>query len=103
MAGKSAEYTHRHWTADMASIRAVFADRVAPAMEQMLTDLRRLDAGRTQIAMFTTALARVSDLGARADQILTAVGYAYDPVNEAQASAGGVAEVYGEKNAHQMG
>lgn len=102
MAETTAAYTHRMWTADMAAMRDLLR-RIAAATEQGLASLRRLDAGRTQIEMFTDVLIRLTERAAQADQILGEVGRVYNPVNEAQAAAGGLPEVYGEKTAHQRG
>jgi hypothetical protein len=103
MAETQAGYTHREWKADMAAIRDVFGGRIAPAMEQMLANLRALDAGRTQMAQFSNALGLVGELATQADQIIDATGARYGGVNEAQAAAGGLPEVYGDKRAHQAG
>lgn len=96
-------YTDKTWKADMAEIRDVLAGVLTPAMDRMLADLRRLDAGRTQIAMFSNACGLVGELATQADVILDVTGARYNPVSETQAAAGGLTEVYGEKTAHQSG
>jgi hypothetical protein len=103
MAETRPTYTDATWKADMAAIQDVLGDRIAPTMEQMLASLKGLDAGRTQIALFTNALGQVTELGTQATVILDATGTRYNPVNETQAAAGGLTEVYGEKTAHTNG
>jgi hypothetical protein len=103
MATVQPAYTDRVWKSDMSSMTGLLSERMAPVMERMLASLKALDAGDTQIRLFTIALGRVSDLATQGHAILTEVGARYNPVNEAQAAAGGLREVYGEKTAHQNG
>ena len=103
MATETVPYTHGGWKAEMAAIRQVYAGQIAPAAEQMLGGLRRLDAGDTQIAEFEKALGMIHDLCTQADLILGTHGVSGDQVAEAIARAGGVREVYGDKHAHQAG
>lgn len=103
MAETAPTYTDATWKAEMAAIRDALGARVTPVMEQMLANLHQLDAGRTQIALFTKALGMAGDNATDADRILDATGARYSPVNETQAAAGGLPEVYGTKHAHQAG
>jgi hypothetical protein len=103
MAEQAPTYTDRTWQADMGAIRDVSATKLAPALEQMLGDLMRLDAGRTQIARMRQCYVMVTELVTEANRILITTAERYSPVNEAQAAAGGLPEVYGDKHAHQAG
>lgn len=103
MAETAPTYTDAAWKTEMKAICDAVTGQVTPVMESMLADLRRLDAGRTQIALFTKAIAMTGELATDGDRILDATGARYGAVNETQAAAGGLAEVYGDKHAHQVG
>ena len=103
MATTTPGYTDAAWKTEMAQILDALGGTLTSVMEQMLADLHRLDAGRTQTAQFTQAIGVVGELATDGEQILDATGARYNPVNEAQAAAGGLPEVYGEKTAHQAG
>jgi hypothetical protein len=103
MAERPPTYTDKVWKTEMKEIRDAINGTLTPVMEQMLAGQHRLDAGRTQVALFTRALTMTGELATDADLILDRTGARYGPVNEAQAAAGGLGEVYGDKHAHQAG
>lgn len=92
-------YTHGGWKADMAQILEVYGERIAPAMDRMLAGLRRVEAGRTQTALFEQALGMAAELNSAGQAILASSGADGDRVGEAQRAAGGKDEVYGDKHA----
>jgi hypothetical protein len=101
MAEETTAYKHAAWKTEMTVMRAAYTEQVGPAMLAMLTGLHRLDAGRTQISLFSEGITRVNDLAAEAEGILATSGADGDRVAEKQAAAGGRTEVYGQQEAHQ--
>jgi hypothetical protein len=101
MARETVTYKHGHWKAEMEAMRVAYTGQILPAMEAMLGGLHRADAGDTQIALFTVGIARVRSLVGDAEAILATSGAEGDRVAEVQKEAGGRAEVYGAKEAHQ--
>jgi len=101
MAGKDTIYTHRDWRTSMATIRDALELVLAPGLDHMHADLRRVDAGRTQLAQAAQMVVLVGELGTEATRILGAHDPRLRQVSEAQAAAGGLAEVAGDKRYHQ--
>src|SRR5260370_39998913 len=85
------------WKPQMQAMNRTYYDRVIPPVEAMLAGLRRVDAGRTQIAEFENALELIRGLAREGEAILAVRGAEGDQVADAQRAAGGLHEVYGDK------
>ena len=101
MAGKDTSYTHLDWRTGMTNIRDALDLVLTPALDHIHADLRRVDAGRTQLAQAARMVVMVGDLGTEATRILGDHDGRLRQVGEAQAAAGGLAEVAGDKRYHQ--
>jgi len=97
MAGKDTTYTHRDWRTSLTACRDQLDLVLAPALEHIRHDLQGVDAGRTQLAQGARMVVIVSELGTEASRILGDHDQRLRQVGEAQAAAGGLAEVAGDK------
>ncbi|MGH3290162.1 MAG: hypothetical protein ACRDPD_36685 [Streptosporangiaceae bacterium] len=101
MAGKDTSYTHLDWRTAMTNIRDALDQVLAPGLDHIHADLRRVQAGRTQLTQAGQMTVLVGELGDEATRILGDHDQRLRKVGEAQAAAGGLAEVAGDKRYHQ--
>jgi hypothetical protein len=97
MAGRDASYTHRHWSQEAADIAGALSDVLTPALAHMHGDLVARQAGRTHLTTAAGFIELVGELGREGARVLAAHGPRLARVGEAQAHAGGVNEVAGDK------
>lgn len=99
MAGNG--YTHRDWRTEAAGIRDALDQVLVPALEHIVADLQRVQAGRTQLQQARQMPRLVGELAGEATTILGDHDQRLRRVGEAQAAAGGVTEVAGDKRYNQ--
>lgn len=101
MAGRQAQITHREWRKFVQDANAVARDTLGPALEHRHAGLVRVQAGETQIRNSLAAIRRVYELAVMGESILGSHDQRLTRVGEAQAAAGGVSEVAGDKRYNQ--
>ena len=101
MAGKDTRYTHAQWRVSATALRDALRTQLVEALDHMIAGLRRVDAGKSQIAFMQQSLITVRELGDMGTTILGAHDARLRQVGEAQAHAGGLPEVAGDKNYNQ--
>lgn len=101
MAGREVRYTHRDWRTFVQEANAAARELLGPALEHRHAGLVRVQAGETQLKNSAAAIRRVHELAAEGERILGDHDARLTRVGEAQAAAGGLSEVAGDKRYNQ--
>jgi hypothetical protein len=100
MAGKDVTYTHAQWRIEAQAITGDLGD-LSGALEHMRAGLVQRQAGVTQLREQARWAAMVSELSTDGNRILGTHDPRQTRVGEAQAAAGGLSEVAGDKRYNQ--
>lgn len=98
-----APYTHRQWRAEMNAMLDFLRTDVAAVMERMHASVTAMRGGATQLAQLSSCRMAVADLISDGAALVASADARQVPIADAQAAAGGVTEVAGDKRYHTAG
>ena len=95
--------THRQWRTEMNEFLEFLESGIADVLELMEGSVRAVRGGRDHLAQIAACRVAVADWIAVGRQLVASEDARQVPVADAQAAAGGVAEVAGDKRYNQAG
>jgi hypothetical protein len=101
MAGKETGYTHARFYVEMGNMIGAGRDVLGPALEHRHAGLVRVQAGTQQMRHSAELITALHDLVAEGNAIRDKYDARMRQQGQAQAAAGGLDEVYGDKRAYR--
>jgi hypothetical protein len=101
MAGKETDFVHAQWWVEMGNMIGAARDVLDPAVEHRHVRLVRVGSGTTQMRHSKDMITELRDLVVEGDSIRDRYDRRMQELGKAQAAAGGLNEVYGDKQAYQ--